>query len=63
MNVSPKRVANPDGTAKTAHKTAIFPINLPRIPDSAFPINSHEELVAKLSRLFLRREPGESGKG
>ena len=50
-----KRVAVPAGTSKVAHKTTIFPVSFPRIPDSAFPINSHEDLVEKLSKLFLRR--------
>jgi hypothetical protein len=50
-----KRVAIPAATSKVAHKTSVFPISLPRVPDSAFPINSHEELVEKLSKLFLRR--------
>lgn len=47
------RMAVPVGTPKATPRTTIFPISLPRIPESLFPIHSHEDLVAKLSRFFL----------
>jgi hypothetical protein len=61
----PERVAIPAGTSKVAHKAAIFPIAVPRIPDSVFPINSQEELIEKLSKLLVRKSslhavPGQS---
>jgi hypothetical protein len=34
-------------------RSAIFPIAIPEIPASVFPIISQEDLVTKISRLFL----------
>lgn len=42
-----------DKGAKAA-RASIFPISIPPIPASAFPITSQEDLVAKMTRLFLR---------
>lgn len=34
-------------------RPTVFPISLPRLPKSIFPITSHEDLVEKISRLLL----------
>jgi hypothetical protein len=34
-------------------RSAIFPIAIPQIPASVFPITSQEDLVTKISHLFL----------
>jgi hypothetical protein len=52
-----ERVAIPAGTSKIAQRTTIFPVSLPLIPDSAFPITSQQDLVDKLSKLLLRPLP------
>jgi hypothetical protein len=61
MALSKHHVAIPAGTSKVAQKTTVFPVSFPRLPASAFPISSHEDLVDKLSKLFLRRSSS-SGK-
>ena len=47
--------SKPDAVVEaTARRRAtIFPISMPRIPDSVFPITSTQDLMTKLSRLYL----------
>ena len=52
-NLPPSTMQPPANPARSARAT-IFPMSIPPIPASAFPIASQEDLLKKLYALFLR---------
>jgi hypothetical protein len=54
MRISAKRVKVPPLKKEIVRqRSAVFPIAIPEIPASLFPITSQEDLVNKITRLFL----------
>jgi hypothetical protein len=54
MPLSTKIRSVPSSKKRIARsRSAIFPISIPEMPASVFPITSQQDLVNKISRLFL----------
>jgi hypothetical protein len=64
MPVSTKRVSVPPPKKKIVRqRSAVFPIAIPEMPPSLFPITSQEDLVSKIARLFLTSLPKAKPRG
>lgn len=58
MPLTAKRVSVPRPKNKIVRsRSSVFPISIPEMPASIFPITSQEDLVKKISRLFLAPLP------
>ena len=58
MPISTKRVSMPPPKKKIVRqRSSVFPIAIPEVPASLFPITSQEDLVSKITRLFLTSPP------
>jgi len=64
MRISAKRVSVPPPKKQIVRqRSAVFPIAIPEMPPSLFPITSQEDLVSKITRLFLTLPPKTRARG
>ena len=57
MPISTKRVSVPRKKKLVRQRSSVFSIAIPQMPSSVFPITSQEDLVSKISSLFLTSLP------